>query len=201
MGVPVLEILTLYTFPAMILTLLISGGISHSLNLIDGLNGLAIGVSIVIALGLMSVAVSESDYQISYILLLIMGALLGLLVFNYRFWKAVFGRVRVHIATGHILAWIAILSAQQTPRDCSLLIAVDLLLVHCGYDIFNISPLSLWQANRPTGSALFSSIGDARAGINIAISKAERPDQSIGYINYRAIGLRAGRCGGDATKQ
>ena len=62
---------------------LVSGGISHSLNLIDGLNGLAIGVSIVIALGLMSIAVSVGDCQISYILLLIIGALLGLLVFNY----------------------------------------------------------------------------------------------------------------------
>jgi UDP-GlcNAc:undecaprenyl-phosphate GlcNAc-1-phosphate transferase len=67
MGVPVLEILTLYTFPAIILTLLISGGFSHLLNLIDGLNGLAIGMSIVIALVLMSVAVSVGDYQISYI--------------------------------------------------------------------------------------------------------------------------------------
>ena len=200
MGFPVLEILTLYTFPAMILTFLISGGISHSLNLIDGLNGLAIGVSIVIALGLMSVAVSEGDYQISYILLLIMGALLGLLVFNYRFGKLFLEESGAY-CTGHILAWIAILSAQQTPRDCSLLIAVDLLLAYCGYDIFNISPLSLWQANRPTGSASFSSIGDARAGINIAVSKAERPDQSIGYINYRAIGLSADCCRGDASKQ
>jgi UDP-N-acetylmuramyl pentapeptide phosphotransferase/UDP-N-acetylglucosamine-1-phosphate transferase len=52
MGVPVLELLTLYTFYAIILTLLISGGISHSLNLIDGLNGLGIVLSIVIALGL-----------------------------------------------------------------------------------------------------------------------------------------------------
>ena len=102
MGVPVLEILTLYTFPAIILTLLISGGISHSLNLIDGLNGLAIGVSIVIALGLMSVAVSVGDYQISYILLLIIGALLGLLVFNYPFGKLFLG-MRVHIARG--ISW------------------------------------------------------------------------------------------------
>ena len=35
MGVPVLEQLTLYTFYAIILTLLISGGNSHSLNLTD----------------------------------------------------------------------------------------------------------------------------------------------------------------------
>jgi UDP-GlcNAc:undecaprenyl-phosphate/decaprenyl-phosphate GlcNAc-1-phosphate transferase len=64
-GVPVLEILTLYTFPAFIMTLLIYGGISHLLNLIDGLTRLAIGVSIVIALGLMSVAVSVGDNQMS----------------------------------------------------------------------------------------------------------------------------------------
>ena len=100
MGVPVLEILTLYTLPAIVLTLLVSGGISHSLNLIDGLNGLAIGVSIVIALGLMSVAVSVGDYQISYILLLIIGALLGLLVFNYPFGKLFLGDAGAY-CTGH----------------------------------------------------------------------------------------------------
>lgn len=115
MGVPVLEILTLYTFPAIILTLLISGGISHSLNLIDGLNGLAIGVSIVIALGLMSVAVSVGDYQISYILLLIIGALLGLLVFNYPFGKLFLGDAGAY-CTGHILVWIAILLLNRHPE-------------------------------------------------------------------------------------
>ena len=115
MGVPVLELLTLYTFPAIILTLLVSGGISHSLNLIDGLNGLAIGVSIVIALGLMSIAVSVGDYQISYILLLIIGALLGLLVFNYPFGKLFLGDAGAY-CTGHILAWIAILLLNRHPE-------------------------------------------------------------------------------------
>ena len=90
--------------------------------------------------------------------------------------------------------------AQQTSRDCPFLNAFDLLLAYCGYDIFNLSPLSFWQANRPTGSASFSSIGDARAGINIAISKAERSDQSIGYVDYRAIGFSADRHSGDAPK-
>ena len=121
MGFPVLEILTLYTFPAMILTFLISGGISHSLNLIDGLNGLTIGVSIVIALGLMSVAVSESDYQISYILLLIMGELLGLLVFNYRFGKLFLEELGAY-CTGHILAWIAIFLLNIHPEIAPFLL-------------------------------------------------------------------------------
>ena len=91
--------------------------------------------------------------------------------------------------------------AQQKSRDCLFLDAFDLLLAYCVYDIFNLSTLSLGQANRPTGSASFSSIGDARAGINIAISKAERPGQSIGYVDYRAIGFSADRRGGDAPKQ
>jgi len=115
MGVPVIEILMLYTFPSIILTLLISGVISHSLNLIDGLNGLAIAVSIVIALGLMSVAVSVGDYQISHILLLIIGALLGLLVFNYPFGKLFLGDAGAY-CSGHILAWIAILLLNRHPE-------------------------------------------------------------------------------------
>lgn len=108
MDVPVLEILTLYTFPAIVLTLFVFGGINHSLNLIDGLNELAIGVSIVIALGLMSAAVSMGDYQISYILLLIIVALLGLLLINYPFGKLFLGDAGAY-CTGDILAWIAIL--------------------------------------------------------------------------------------------
>ena len=115
MGGPVIEMLTLYTFPSIILTLLVSGGISHSLNLIDGLNGLAIAVSIVIALGLMSVAVSVGDYQISHLLLLITGALLGLLVFNYPFGKLFLGDAGAY-CLGHILAWIAILLLNRHPE-------------------------------------------------------------------------------------
>ena len=115
-------------------------------------------------------------------------------------WKAIFGRCRCVLHRAY-LGMGCDFVAQQTSRDCPFLNTFHLLLAFFGYDIFNLSPLSFWQANRPTGSASFSSIGDARAGINIAISKAERPDQSIGYFDYRAIGFSADCRGGDASKQ
>jgi len=60
-GLPALSFLTFTPVVAIAFTIILTGGISHAVNLIDGLNGLAMGVSMMIALGLAGLAFSVDD--------------------------------------------------------------------------------------------------------------------------------------------
>ena len=52
LGISALAFLTDYVILAVLLTVIISAGISHAFNLIDGLNGLAMGVALIVDIGL-----------------------------------------------------------------------------------------------------------------------------------------------------
>ena len=59
-------------FGATVFTVLISGGVAHATNLIDGLNGLAMGVCMLIASGLAFLAQAVGDTVILNISILLM---------------------------------------------------------------------------------------------------------------------------------
>ena len=86
-GLPALSFLTFTPVAAITFTIILTGGISHAVNLIDGLNGLAMGVSLMIALGLAGLAFSVDDQAVGGIALLVTAIIAGLLVFNYPWGK------------------------------------------------------------------------------------------------------------------
>ncbi len=88
-------------------TILLSGGISHSLNLIDGLNGLALGVSIAMGIGLIAIAVLYEDWVMSQFLAVFVAALAGLFVVNFPFGKLFLGDAGAY-SLGHLLTWSGI---------------------------------------------------------------------------------------------
>ena len=72
LGSPYLNWITSTLLGATVFTVLISGGVAHATNLIDGLNGLAMGVCMLIAGGLAFLAHAVGDTVIQNISILLM---------------------------------------------------------------------------------------------------------------------------------
>ena len=115
LGSPYLNWITSTLLGATLFTVLISGGVAHATNLIDGLNGLAMGVCMLIAGGLAYLAYSVSDAVILNISLLLMCSILGLFVFNFPFGKIFLGDAGAY-TLGHVLIWLSILLVARNPE-------------------------------------------------------------------------------------
>ena len=104
--------------------MLISGGVAHATNLIDGLNGLAMGVCMLIAARLAFLANALGETVILNISILLMCSIMGLFVFNFPFGKIFLGDARAY-TLGHVLIWLSILLVALNPEispDAILLI-------------------------------------------------------------------------------
>ena len=91
LGSPYLNWITSTLLGATVFTVLISGGVAHATNLIDGLNGLAMGVCMLIAGGLTFLAHAVGETVIQNISILLMCSILGLFIFNFPFGKISLG--------------------------------------------------------------------------------------------------------------
>lgn len=76
---------TLLAFPlvSLLFTLIAVGGVAHAVNIIDGLNGLALGVCLIALLALGYVAFQVQDAEVLLLAGIGAGAVLGLLLWNY----------------------------------------------------------------------------------------------------------------------
>ena len=115
LGIPGLEFVTSYLVLSALLTIVVSAGISQAFNLIDGLNGLAIGISLLTGLGLGGIAHSVGDYTLSSICWVLMASLAGTMVFNFPFGKIFLGDAGAY-SLGHIFVWIGILILNRNPE-------------------------------------------------------------------------------------
>ena len=115
LGSPYLNWITSTLLGATVFTVLISGGVAHATNLIDGLNGLAMGVCMLIAGGLAFLAQSVGDTVILNISILLMFSILGLYVFNFPFGKIFLGDAGAY-TLGHVLIWLSILLVARNPE-------------------------------------------------------------------------------------
>ena len=115
LGSPYLNWITSTLFGATVFTVLISGGVAHATNLIDGLNGLAMGVCMLITGGLAFLAHAVGDTVILNISVLFMSSILGLYVFNFPFGKIFLGDAGAY-TLGHVLIWLSILLVARHPE-------------------------------------------------------------------------------------
>ncbi len=84
LGLPWLDALWAASpWPAIVLVVLAVAGLPHAFNLIDGYNGLAGTVSIVVCLALAYVALQVGDRQLAGVVLALAGASAGFLFWNY----------------------------------------------------------------------------------------------------------------------
>ena len=114
-GVPFLDSALGVTIISIMFTMLMAGGICHSINLVDGLNGLSIGLSIIMSLALAAVATFVGDMAMATTSLLLTASLAGIIVFNFPFGKIFLGDAGAY-TTGHLLTWIAILIMARNPQ-------------------------------------------------------------------------------------
>jgi len=92
---------------AVVFTAFAIGGIANAINIIDGVNGLASGTSIIILSGFALVAWQIGDMQIVAICLIVAGALSGFFLLNFPLGKIFLGDAGAY-ATGFVLAVVAV---------------------------------------------------------------------------------------------
>lgn len=107
-GIPGLDLIVATTFTAAIVTIIIAGGFSHAFNLIDGLNGLALGVAIMMATSLAIVGYLKSDDLVLAFASIIAASCFGLFLFNFPFGKLFLGDAGAY-SIGHLLMWVAVM--------------------------------------------------------------------------------------------
>ncbi len=106
-GLPPLDAVLSITPFAMIITVLWATGICHSINLIDGVNGLAGAMGILIALGLSMVAAEVDAHSLGTVSAALVPALLGFMLFNWPLGRIFLGDAGAY-TLGHLLVWLAI---------------------------------------------------------------------------------------------
>ncbi|MEC8462179.1 MAG: glycosyltransferase [Pseudomonadota bacterium] len=114
-NLPVLETVMGIPILAMILTVLVSSGVCHSINLVDGLNGLAIGICVLVAFGLLAIAHHTGDDEIVIALKLFLACVGVIFFFNFPRGLIFFGDSGAYTA-GHILTWIGLLLLNRNPE-------------------------------------------------------------------------------------
>lgn len=98
-----------------LLTVFIVGGITHSVNIIDGLNGLAGGAVCIMLAGLAALAWMHGDTLVMKLCLWGIAGLLGFMMLNYPFGKIFLGDGGAYLA-GFWLAECAILLVARNPE-------------------------------------------------------------------------------------
>lgn len=67
------------------------GGVMHSINIIDGYNGLALGISAMALICLSLIAMKVEYYDLVFLNIYLLGAILGVMLFNYPWGKLFMG--------------------------------------------------------------------------------------------------------------
>lgn len=115
---------------SVIITCLAVAGVANSFNIIDGYNGLSASVGVIILAGLAYVAFQLGDYEIMTAAFVMIGALLGFLIWNYPL-----GLIFLGDGGAYLLGfWIAELSVLLAKRHFEISKWFFLLL--CFYPVF-----------------------------------------------------------------
>ncbi len=107
--------LFLYTPFAIFFTIFATTGVSHAFNVIDGLHGLSLGVSLSVSFFLTVLAWLNSDVFVVMLSLIFFLSSLGLFLLNYPWGKIFLGDGGAYFQ-GHCLSWISILLLSRNPE-------------------------------------------------------------------------------------
>ena len=100
---------------AILFTIFATTGVAHSFNVIDGLNGLSLGISLSTSFFLIVLAWITSDALVVLIGLVFFLSSLGLFLLNFPWGKIFLGDGGAYFQ-GHCLSWIAILLLVRNPE-------------------------------------------------------------------------------------
>jgi len=102
-------------FIAICFTAFASAGISNSINLIDGVNGLASGVVALIGLALCIISFSVGEVGLGTFCIILVGSILGFFVWNFPKGLIFLGDAGAY-TYGHLLVWISISLVSKHPE-------------------------------------------------------------------------------------
>lgn len=123
-GVPGVDVLLAFVPIGVLATILASATISHSFNLIDGLNGLSAGVGALATIGLTMISHRAGAPELAYMNMMLLACIVGFLVFNFPLGKIFLGDAGAY-SLGFLLAWSAILLMSEA----SVVSPIALLLI------------------------------------------------------------------------
>lgn len=103
----ILKPILVVPFIAICFTAFASAGISNSINLIDGVNGLASGVITLIGSALCIISFSVGEIVLGTFCIILVGSILGFLIWNFPKGLIFLGDAGAY-TYGHLLVWIAI---------------------------------------------------------------------------------------------
>ena len=106
-GIIVFDVLMPFAPFAIAMTIFMGATACNAFNLIDGLNGLAAGTAIMIAIALALIAAKAGLPAVAQAALILVGALAGFLVFNFPMGAIFLGDAGAY-SIGHTLIWLAI---------------------------------------------------------------------------------------------
>lgn len=113
--VPGLDTLFEWAPLAILFTLIATAGVCNGFNLIDGMNGLAAGVGVIVTLAMALVAACGGASILVELNLMVTAALMGFLVFNYPWGRLFLGDAGAY-SLGYVLAWFAISLMWRVPE-------------------------------------------------------------------------------------
>jgi UDP-N-acetylmuramyl pentapeptide phosphotransferase/UDP-N-acetylglucosamine-1-phosphate transferase len=104
-------------------------GVAHSINMIDGFNGLASGTIMLLFFALGLIAVDAGDIQLAQFCLTMILVTIGFFGFNFPFGKIFLGDGGAYLL-GFLLAWVAVMLPIRNPQ-----ISVWAPLLVCAYPV------------------------------------------------------------------
>ncbi|HEY1393206.1 MAG TPA: MraY family glycosyltransferase, partial [Methylibium sp.] len=136
-------------FPAgaALVTLFVVAGVANSINIIDGMNGLASMCTAIMLSGLAYVALQEGDWLVASLAISVVGAVLGFFVWNYPRGLVFLGDGGAYFL-GFILAELGVLLVHRNPTVSPIF---PLLL--CAYPIFE-TIFSMYRRKLVRGHAM-----------------------------------------------
>ena len=144
-----LDLLLAIPLVAIIFTAFSSAGVANAINMIDGLNGLALLVALQILSGAGLLAYLYGDHLLIDVVIVFAGAIAGLFFLNWPFGKIFLGDGGAYLA-GFFVAWVCILLNERNPP-----ISAYACLMLCAYPITEVI-YSSWRrvrAQTTTGRA------------------------------------------------
>ncbi len=145
---PLGGVLEFDTFTSFLLTIFWVAAVTNAINLLDGLDGLAAGVSAIAATTLFVIALARTDIISAYCTLALVGSLLGFLPYNFYPARIFLGDTG-SLLIGFILAAVGMLSLTRAVTAVALIVPIAAL----GIPVYDTTMAIIRRSRR--GSNIF----------------------------------------------
>jgi UDP-N-acetylmuramyl pentapeptide phosphotransferase/UDP-N-acetylglucosamine-1-phosphate transferase/O-antigen ligase len=145
-GIGLLDMALSFTPVAVLFTAFCVGGMSNAVNIIDGFNGLAGGVVVIMLTSLGIMAAQFGDADVAYVCLLIAASVVGFLALNWPAGKLFLGDGGAYLL-GFLVGWIAVMLLARHPQ-----LSPWGPLLACAYPVLEVA-FSFYRKSRRAGSS------------------------------------------------